>query len=109
MGLRRGDLILVAPPGEFGKPRPALVIQADIAVVDLTVTYLPITSDLARVPYARVPLDPSPENGLLKPSEVMVDLIFTTKVSRVGRVIGRVDRETMQAVEVALMVHLGLV
>jgi mRNA interferase MazF len=109
MSLRRGDIIPVAPPGEFGKPRPALVIQAELAPVDLKVMYLPITSNLARVPYARVPLDPSHENGLLKPSEVMVDLIFITKLPRVGQVIGRIDRETMQAVEAALMVHLGLV
>jgi hypothetical protein len=27
--MRRGDLVTVAAPGDFGKPRPALVIQSD--------------------------------------------------------------------------------
>jgi mRNA interferase MazF len=107
--VKRGDIIVVALPGEFGKPRPVLVIQADLAPVDYTVTYLPITSDLVRVPLARVRVEPTPENGLRKPSEVMVDRISTSALARVGQTIGRVDRETLLAVETALLVHLGLV
>ncbi len=107
--MRRGDIVIAAPPGEYGKPRPVLVIQADMALADNTLTYLPITSDLSRFGMARVFVANTNENGLLKPSEVMVDLISTSPFSKVRQVIGRIDDQTMQAVERALMLHLGLV
>jgi mRNA interferase MazF len=106
--LKRGDIITVAPPDEFGKPRPALVIQSDLALPAPTITFLPITSDLRRVPLIRVPVSPSGQNGLLKPSEVMVDMIQTSSSNRIGKVVGHLDRHTMQEVEQALMIHLGL-
>jgi len=106
--LKRGNIVTVAPPGEFGKPRPALVIQSDIALPAPTVTFLPITSDLNRVPLIRVPIAPSAQNGLLKPSEVMVEMIQTSSARRIGKVIGHLDKQTMQAVETALLIHLGL-
>jgi mRNA-degrading endonuclease toxin of MazEF toxin-antitoxin module len=39
----------------------------------------------------------------------MVDLIRTVSVAKVARVIGRLDRKSLEAVEAALTVHLGLV
>jgi mRNA interferase MazF len=109
LGLRRGDIVVLAPPGEFGKPRPALIIQSDHSIADATVTFLPFTSDLGRYPATRVRVDPSESNGLHVDCEVMVNLIQTVSTAKVSRVIGRVDRATMQAIEIALMVHLGLV
>ena len=107
--MRRGDIIIVAPPGEFGKPRPAIVIQADLAMNGETVTFLPITSDLEHFMKIRVPVVPDAVNGLRKPSEVMVERIQTTSLSRIGGIVGHLDRKSMLAVESALMVHLGLV
>ncbi len=107
--MRRGDIIIVAPPSEFGKPRPAVVIQADLAMDGETVTFLPITSDLEHFVKIRVPLMPDPMNGLRKPSEVMIERIQTMSLRRIGGIIGQIDRKTMNAVESALMVHLGLV
>ena len=77
MGLKRGNVITVARPGEFGKPRPAVVVQSNLAETSMTVTFLPITSDLVRAPEIRVPLEPNANNGLRSPSEVMVDMIQT--------------------------------
>ena len=107
--MRRGDIAIVAPPGEFGKPRPALIIQADITLPSPTVTYLPITSDLLRVPNTRISLQPSSQNGLRLESEVMIDLIQTSSLERFGQVVGHVDALTMIQVEAALSLHLGLV
>ena len=44
--IRRGDLVTVALPGNYGKPRPALVIQSDLFEEHPSVTILPITSEL---------------------------------------------------------------
>ena len=109
MGLTRGDIIVVAVSGEFGKPRPALIVQADMTLEDETVTYVPITSDLLRQPLTRIAISPSETNGLRKPAEIMVDRIQTCTLARVGGVIGHIDGRTMKQVETALMIHLGLV
>jgi mRNA interferase MazF len=106
--LKRGDICIVASAGEFGKPRPALIVQADSALMDVAITYVPITSDLELVPQLRVPVLPDGQNGLLKPSELMVDRINTATLSRFGGVIGRIDAATLQRVEAAMLVHLGL-
>jgi mRNA interferase MazF len=106
--LKRGELVLVAPPGEFGKPRPALIIQSDAAFPSGNFTYLPITTDLLRVPGVRIPLEPNAQNGLRQPSEIMVDMIQTSSLARFGGIIGTIDAATLQLVEASLELHLGL-
>ena len=69
---------------------------------------MPITSDLNRVPLIRIPIEPSATNGIKRPSEVMVDMIQTSSASRVGEIVGHLERSTMQSVEAALLIHLGL-
>jgi mRNA interferase MazF len=57
--LKRGDVILVAAAGEFGKPRPAVILQADLSMADETITFVPITSDLERFPLIRISIEPN--------------------------------------------------
>ncbi len=106
--MKRGDIVLVAPPGEFGKPRPALIIQSDAAFPSGYFTYLPITSDLLRVPDVRISLVPTVQNGLRLPSEIMVDMIQTSSSSKFNQTIGEIDADTLQRIEAALNLHLGL-
>ncbi len=106
--MKRGEVVLVAPPGEFGKPRPALIIQSNAAFPSGNFTYLPITSDLLRVPGVRIPVLPSPQNGLRQPSEIMVDMIQTSSLARFGDIIGTIDADTLRRVEASLDLHLGL-
>jgi mRNA interferase MazF len=106
--LKRGDIVIVAPPGEFGKPRPALIIQGDLALPSATITYLLITSALEREPSVRIPIEPTAQNGLRKSSEIMVDLIQTSTKSRFREVVGHIDPATLLIVENALLVFLGL-
>jgi mRNA interferase MazF len=42
--VQRGDFVTVALQGDFGKPRPALVIQADAFADHATVTVLLVSS-----------------------------------------------------------------
>jgi mRNA-degrading endonuclease toxin of MazEF toxin-antitoxin module len=44
--VKRGEFVTVALQGDFGKPRPALIIQADRFDQTATMTILPVTSDL---------------------------------------------------------------
>ena len=107
--MRRGDICIAASAGEFGKPRPVVIVQANASLIGLTMTYVPITSERWQLPEVRVGISPSPENGLRKESELMVDRIQTATLARFGPKIGHLDRETMQKVEAALMIHLGLI
>lgn len=106
--MKRGDLVTIAMQGDFGKPRPALVIQADQFSELSSVTVLPITSTLVAAPLLRVTVQPSAENGLQKPSQVMVDKVLTVKRDKVGPVFGHIDADTMVKVERCLTVFLGI-
>ena len=104
----RGDLVTIAMQGDFGKPRPALVIQANHFSEHSSVTVLPITSTLVAAPLLRVTVQPSAENGLQKPSQVMVDKAMTVKRNKVGPAFGHIDADALVEVERCLAVFLGI-
>ena len=106
--MMRGDLVTIAMQGDFGKPRPALVIQANLFSEHSSVTIVPITSTLVSAPLLRVTVQPSAENGLQKPSQVMVDKAMTVKREKAGPVFGRIDADAMVEVERCLAVFLGI-
>ena len=107
--MRRGDLVTLAMTGVFGKPRPALIIQADPFGETGTVTVLLLSSTLIDAPLIRLNLRPTPENGLRKPSQVMIDKAMTVRRDKLGPPFGRLDDETMFPVTRLLAVFLGLV
>lgn len=106
--MTRGDVVTIAMQGDFGKPRPALVIQADQFDEHASVTVLPVTSTLVAAPLLRITVQPSVENGLQKPSQVMVDKAMTVKRDKVGPTVGRIDVDVMVEVERCLAVFLGI-
>lgn len=106
--MMRGDLVTIATQGDFGKPRPALVIQADPFNALSSITVLPVTSTLVDAPLLRVTVEPTPENGLHKRSQVMVDKIVTVRRDKIGQVIGRIDATTLTTIERCLAVFLGI-
>jgi mRNA interferase MazF len=106
--MRRGDLVVAAFPGDYGKPRPALVIQGDAFSDMPSVTLLPLTSDLQAAPLLRITVEPSPENGLLKTSQIMVDKAATVTRAKIRREIGHIDGATRRAVDRALLDFLEL-
>jgi mRNA interferase MazF len=58
LGKRRGDIVIIAMQGDFGKPRPALVIQSNLFTEHPTVTILPITSDRRDTSLFRLDVQP---------------------------------------------------
>jgi mRNA interferase MazF len=106
--VKRGDLVTVALQGDYGKPRPALIIQSDLFDEHPSVTVLPVTSELREAPLFRVALEPSVDNGLRMASQIMVDKPQTVVRSRIGTTIGRVDDGLLLAVNRALAVFLGV-
>lgn len=106
--MKRGDLVTVAVQGEFGKPRPALVIQTDLFRQHASVTVLPVTGTLFATPLLRVTVRPDARNGLDKPSQVMVDKAMTIKREKLGKVIGQLDATLMLEIERRLAVFVGI-
>ncbi len=99
---------MVALQGESGKPRPAVVIQADWFVALPTVVVLPLTSSLQDAAVTRIDVAPSDGNGLRVPSQIAVDRPQTVRRPKLGPTIGRLDNDVMLAVHRALAVFLGL-
>ena len=107
--MRRGDIVTVALPGDFGKPRPAVVVQSDLFAGHATVTVLPVTSTvIPSMPLFRLPIEPSPDNGLQAPSCVMVDKTMSVRAGRLGSMIGRLDEADMIRVNRAMALFLGI-
>lgn len=106
--MTRGDFVTVAMQGDFGKPRPALVIQANQFGDHTSVTVLPVTSTLVAAPLLRITVQPSTENGLQQPSQVMVDKAVTVLRSKIGPAFGRIDPVALLEVERCLAVFLGI-
>lgn len=105
--MKRGDLASVALPGDFGKPRPALVIQSDLFEQTATVTILLLTSTLVDAPLIRIDVEPSAENGLRKRSQIMVDKAMTVRRDRLGPPFGQLDEQTMTAVTRSMALFFG--
>lgn len=104
----RGDVVSIALQGDFGKPRPALVIQSSLFDEHTTTTVLPITSATVDAPLLRVSVSPSDANGLSKLSQIMIDKATTVLRDKVGPAFGRIDDSTMIEVDRRLAVFLGI-
>lgn len=108
MEVTRGELLTVAFSGDCGKPRPALVVQADPFAALPSVTVLPLTGELHGEHLLRITVQPTRQNGLQRPSQIMVDKVSTVPRTRIGMRIGEVDGATLAAVGTRLAVFLGL-
>lgn len=106
--MRRGDLVTVALSGDYGKPRPALVIQSNLFAEHPSVTILPLTSERREAPIFRVRILPSPANGLCAPSDVMIDKLHTVARDKIRDTIGSIGEEHLIEIERAVAVWLGI-
>jgi len=106
--MKRGDLVPVVLSGAYGKPRPALVIQADLFAKHPSITILPITSELQPIETFRIAAEPTARNGLRATSQIMVDKAHTIPRNKAGEPFGKLEGATLTAVNRALVVFLGL-
>lgn len=109
---KRGDIFLVCLDPTIGseirKTRPALIISNDINNrYSSTVTVIPITSNVEKVFPFEV-LFPSAQSGLPKTSKAKCNQIRTIDKRRLLKPLGKIPVETMQEVEDALRLHLGI-
>jgi mRNA interferase MazF len=106
--MRRGDLVTVALSGDYGKPRPAVVIQSNLFAEHPSVTILPLTSDLRETPIFRVRILPDQTNGLHAPSDVMIDKLHTVARDKIRETFGSLGNVQLIEIERAIAVWLGI-
>jgi mRNA interferase MazF len=107
--VRRGELVVVAVPGDYGKPRPALIVQSDLFnETHASITVAPISSTIVDTPLFRVTVEPSRRNGLRVVSQIMVDKVTTVRRQRMGETIGRMEDDVMLRVSRALALWFGI-
>lgn len=106
---RRGDFVTVATPGDYGKPRPALIVQNDLFDALPSVVLLPLTTTVRDdADQIRIEVAPTEENGLREKSQIAVDKITVVPASKVGQTIGRADDALMLRVTRAMALFLGI-
>lgn len=106
--MKRGDIVTVSLAGDYGKPRPALIIQSNNFMEHTSITVLPITSTIVNAPLLRTTLEPDDKNNLQKTSQIMIDKIMTVKSDKVGKTFGSINEKKLLEIERNLLLFLGI-
>jgi mRNA interferase MazF len=107
--VKRGDVVTVAASGDYGKPRPAVIVQTDALPAEhAAVIVCQMTSDIVEAPDFRVTIEPTEKNGLRTRSQIMADKSVTIRRERVGRRIGSLNDKDVARLNVALAFVMGL-
>ena len=99
---------MVSLQGDYGKPRPALIVQSDLLTDLDSVVLCPITSDLRNAVF-RVTVEPNPANGLRTLSQIMVDKLSTLPRTKISEPFGHLDDERIRAIDRALLLVIGAI
>ena len=107
--MKRGDVVVAVIPGDLGKPRPAIVVQADVLGEETrSVIVCPLSSEIAGTPLLRPIVEPSVENGLRVRSQIMTDKLIALRREGLRRTIGVLEEEARERLDRALLIVLGL-
>lgn len=107
--MTRGEVWTAAGGQAYaGKPRPVVILQDDRFDATDSIIVCPLTWDPTPALLFRVPIEPSPDNGLRKRSYVMVDKIASIPKARIRALVGRLDDEGIVRLNRAVFVFPGL-
>ncbi|MDA8153751.1 MAG: type II toxin-antitoxin system PemK/MazF family toxin [Acidithiobacillus sp.] len=107
--MKRGDLVTVSLPGDYGKPRPAIIIQSNLLSTLDSVLVCPVTTVIVDASAVRITVEPSPTNGLRHLSQIMIDKITALRRDKVGAPFGHLTVRQMTSVNRAILLVVGLV
>lgn len=111
---RRGEVYLVRLDPTVGveikKTRPAIVVQNDVSNrAGASTIVAPITSRVREEVYPNEAIIPKGEGGLRTESVALARQIRVVDRKRLVHKIGTVSKETMYAIDHALLIALGLI
>lgn len=105
--MKRGDVVTVALPGDYGKPRPAIIVQSDLLFDTDSVVVVPLTTTTRLACAYRPDVLPGEMNGLRESSQAMVEKMSVVPRAKCGRAIGVINRETLDRLSGAMAFALG--
>jgi mRNA interferase MazF len=111
---RRGEIYLVRFDPTIGheirKTRPAVVIQNDVSNQYSPITIVAaISSQFSSPPFPREIVIEPEESGLPKRSAVILNQIRSVDRQRLAKKMGQISTQSMQRVDQAIRISLGLV
>jgi mRNA interferase MazF len=107
--IKRGDVVICAAPGDYGKPRPAVVVQSDLFNGShSSVAVCLITSDLQNAPLFRISVPSGRSTGLKTQSQVMVDKIIAVPRNKITARAGALTAAALKEIDHALRLWLEL-
>jgi mRNA interferase MazF len=107
--MNRGDVVTVAATGDYGKPRPAVIVQTGaLPAAHASVVVCQMTSECRNATDFRVTIEPTASNGLRVRSQVMADKPVTIRRERIGRRVGHLDERDIVRLNIALAFVMGL-
>ena len=109
MEVKRGDVVIAVITGDYGKPRPAVVVQSDLFnSTHPSIVICPITSHFVESPLFRLTVSPDTSNGLRTESQIMVDRLVALRADRIRKRIGTLRPSELRDLDRALRVWLAL-
>ncbi len=106
--MRRGDIVTISAQGDYGKPRPAVIVQSDALNEADSVLVALFTSPITDAPQYRHTIAPTSANGLKSVSQVMVDKVLAYPRAKCGPVMGRLSGAEILVLNAMLSVVMGL-
>ena len=106
--MKRGDLVIISVACDYGKPRPAVIIQSDNVKATDSILLALLSSTFIDAPIYRLAVKPTAANGLKVPSQIMVDKITAMPRSKCGKVIGRLDDSAILVLNQMISVFVGI-
>lgn len=106
---QRGDIVICVLSRDYGKPRPAVVVQSDLYnPTHASVTLCPLISHLIEAPLFCLSVKDNARNGLDSDSQVMVDKMVSVKSEKVRDRIGAIAPADLAHLDEALRRWLAL-
>ena len=110
MEIKRGDVVICAAPGDYGKPGPAVVVQSDLFNgTHSSVAVCLITTHLQDAPLFRIPVPAGRMTGLKLESQVMVDKVIAIPRNKITGRAGALAAGPLKEIDNALRLWLELV
>ncbi len=109
--IRRGNVVVLNLSNNVGKPRPAVIMQADILNEEAklaTTIVIPLSSELHNMKVIRYIIEPSANNGLQTTSQAMIEKVMQIEKTKVQKIIGHITKKQMDEIESRLLAVLGI-
>ena len=106
--MKRGDIVTVAATGDYGKPRPAVIIQSDWLDETDSVLVCLVTTTRRAAPLYRLDVASNAMTGLRAESQIMVEKIIAVRREKCGPPIGQLDAAALTSLGRMMALMIGV-